>query len=137
VRERRGEKKKKKNREEGSPGTTPPSSSCRRNMLVLYMMTEMSPCHDADGDGDGSTSWPCLQLAPRAGVVYRLWRPVPSCLALWVTWAPSMACHGFGSCQGVSIPIRCQKFDSGLELLCLWWLEAVRAPCWASTPVQG
>jgi hypothetical protein len=40
-----------------------------------------------------------------------------------------MACHDYGSCQGVPIPIRCQGFDAGLELLCLWWLEAVQAPC--------
>jgi hypothetical protein len=52
------------------------------------MLTETSPRHDADGDGDGSTSWPCLPLAPCASIFSRSWRPVPSCLALWVTWAP-------------------------------------------------
>jgi hypothetical protein len=46
-----------------------------------------------------------------------------------------MACHGFGSCRGVPIPIRCQKFDLRLELLRLWRMEAVRAPCWACAPV--
>jgi hypothetical protein len=32
--------------------------------------------------------WLCLPLAPCASVANRSWRPVPSCLALWVTWAP-------------------------------------------------
>jgi hypothetical protein len=51
-------------------------------------MIETSPRCDADGDGDGSTSWLCLMLVPCVGVINRSWHPVPSCLALWVTWAP-------------------------------------------------
>jgi hypothetical protein len=42
----------------------------------------------AYGDGDGSTSWPCLMLALRAGAASWSWCPAPSCLALWMMWAP-------------------------------------------------
>jgi hypothetical protein len=58
-------------------------------------MTETSPRRNANGDGDGSTSWPYLLLAPHTSIVSRSWRPVPSCLALWTMWAsqawPAMA----------------------------------------------
>jgi hypothetical protein len=31
-----------------------------------------------------------------------------------------MVCHHYGSRRGMLTPIQCQKFDSGLRLLCSW-----------------
>jgi hypothetical protein len=68
------------------------------------MMLGTASHHDVDGDGDGSMLWPCLLPVPHMGVVSRSWRPVPSCLVLWVMWAPGMAYHGYRSCRGMPTP---------------------------------
>jgi hypothetical protein len=46
-----------------------------------------APHRGVGDDGDGSTSWPHLPLAPHVGVISWSWRLVPSWWAVWATSA--------------------------------------------------
>jgi hypothetical protein len=95
----------------------------------------MVPCRGVDDDGDGSTSWPYLALAPHACVVSQSWCPVPSWRVVWATGtldrnSTGVRWHSVGLPDAVGIvsplawpiaatghveacplPSRCQKFD--------------------------
>jgi hypothetical protein len=73
---------RERDREEEGLKATSFFLSCMRVLLVVWMMMRMVPRRDIDVDGDCSTSWPCLPLAPYAGVVSQSWHPIPSCLTL-------------------------------------------------------
>jgi hypothetical protein len=75
-------RERERDREEEGLEATSFFLSCMRVLLVVWMMMRMAPCRDIDVVGDCSTSWPCLPLAPYAGVVSRLWHPIPSYLTL-------------------------------------------------------
>jgi hypothetical protein len=70
-------------------------------------------------------SWPYLLLAPHTGDASRSWRPVPSCLALWVMWAPqAWPTMASGHIKMCLFPSGVKSLTSGLSFyVCGGWRQ--------------